>query len=129
MWCRYLLVIGLVIVPRQSAAERFKWWQSAEVQRALRLTPKQIETLDGIFDASLPERRALRAAFDRYEFDVEQLLEKSDSDERLAVEIIDRLERARARKNVTRTMLLFHMRRVLTPAQRIALERIAAERH
>lgn len=129
MWVRHLFLIGVLLIPWPLAAERFKWWQSAEFQSALRLTPKQVAALNGIFDASLPERRVLRAECDRSEFDFEQLLKEPDPDERVALELVDRREQARARRNVARTMLLLRMRRILTPAQRTALERIAAQRH
>lgn len=129
MWVRHLLLIGLLLMPRPSAAEHFKWWQSAEVQNALRLTPKQVAALDGIFSASLPERRVLRQKFDMCDFDLQQLLMEPNPDERVAVELVDRLERARARRNVARTMPLLRMRRILTSAQRTALERIAARHH
>lgn len=129
MRVRHLLLIGLLLIPRPSAAERFEWWQSAEIQRELRLTHTQVAALDSIFDANLPERRALRAAFDRYEFEFEQLMKEPDPDERLVVEVIDRLEQARARRNVRRTMLLLRMRRILTPVQRTALDKIAAGQH
>jgi Spy/CpxP family protein refolding chaperone len=129
MSVRHLLLVGLLLIPWPSAAKPFKWWQSADVQRELRLTRKQVAALDSVFDGSLPERRALRAAFDKCEFEFEQLLKERDPDERLAVEVTDRLEQARARRNVRRTMLLLQMRRILTPAQRIALDNIAAQQH
>ena len=127
MWVRHLLIVALLLIPWPAAAERFAWWQSAEIQKELRLTRKQVAALDSAFDASLPERRALRAAFDRCEFEFEQLMKEPDPDERLAVDIIARLEQARARRNVRRTVLLLRMRRILTPDQRTALDRIAAQ--
>jgi Spy/CpxP family protein refolding chaperone len=123
-----LLFIGVVVIPSPAAAERFKWWESPEVQSALSLSPKQVAALERIFDTSLPERRALLTALDKSEFELEQLLKEANPDERVAAELIDRLEEARARRNVARSMLLFRMRRVLTPAQRTALDRIAVQR-
>lgn len=124
-----LLIAGILLAQSQVAAERFKWWQSTEVQKALHLTQKQVAALDSIFNASLPQRRALRAAFDRCESDFEELQKQSMPDELIAVAAIDRLEKARARRNVARTMLLLRMRRILTAVQRRVLDDIAAQRH
>jgi Spy/CpxP family protein refolding chaperone len=99
-----------------------------EVQRALRLTPKQVAALERVFDASLSERRALLAAFEKWEFDLQQLLKEANPDERVAVELIERLEEARARRNVARAMMLLRMRQILTPAQRSALHAVGAGR-
>jgi Spy/CpxP family protein refolding chaperone len=121
-------LIGVALVPSPVAAERFKWWESVEVQRALRLTPKQVAALERVFDASLSERRALLAAFEKWEFDLQQLLKEANPDERVAVELIERLEEARARRNVARAMMLLRMRQILTPAQRSALHAVGAGR-
>jgi Spy/CpxP family protein refolding chaperone len=121
--------MGFVLIPWTVEAQRFKWWHSAEVQSVLRLTPNQVAALERVFDASVPERRALLAAFDKCENDLQQLLKEANPDERVAVELIDRLEEMRARRNVARATLLLRMRRILTPAQRTALGTLAAQRH
>jgi Spy/CpxP family protein refolding chaperone len=128
IWIGRLLLIGAVLLPSPLDAERVKWWQLAEVQRALHLNAGQVAALDRIFDDSLPERRALLRVLEKLELEFEQLLKEPTLDERVAVELIDRLEAARARRNVARAMLLLRMRHVLTPAQRTALDTVAPRR-
>lgn len=128
-WVGGLLLIGVVLIPSAAEAERFKWWHASEVQSALRLTSTQVAALERMFDASLPERRALLTAFDECELGLQQLLKEANPDERVAAALIDRLEEARARRNVARARLLLRMRRILTPAQRTALDKFAAQRH
>jgi Spy/CpxP family protein refolding chaperone len=87
--------------------------------RQLGLTPRQVSELDALFDGTLDERIRLRKAFDRLEADFTRLL--SDDDAAKAIDLVPRVEAARAARNVARTMLLVRMYRVLTPHQRRVL--------
>lgn len=112
-------VLLVLLLPCASAsAQGFKWWQSPTVRRDIHLTSQQATAIDAVFNATLGERRAVRDRLDCLEASLRQLLDTPDPDEAAAVDLIDRLEETRARRNVLRTMMLYRMRRVLTPVQR-----------
>jgi len=111
----------MLVVAAPADAQGFKWWRSEQVQQDLQLTSDQVREIERIYEVSLPERRRLRDELDRLEQQLEQLLDRPQPDEHEAAALIDRVETARARRNAVRTMMLFHMRRVLTQQQRTAL--------
>ena len=112
------LLLVLLVPCAPASAQGFKWWQSPAVQRDIRLTSQQVTAIDAVFQATLDERRAVRARLDCLETSLRQLLDDPDPDDAAATALIDRLEQTRARRNVLRTMMLYRMRRVLTPVQR-----------
>jgi Spy/CpxP family protein refolding chaperone len=120
--------ILVLLIAEPARAQGFKWWQSEEVQQDLHLTVDQVKEIERIYDASLPERRKLRADLDRLEQQLQQLLDRPEVEERDAALLIDRVETARARRNAARTIMLFRIGRVLTPRQRTALAQRAVKR-
>jgi Spy/CpxP family protein refolding chaperone len=118
----------LLVVAGPASAEGFKWWQSEPLQQELQLTADQVTQIERIYDTSLPERRRLRSELDRLEQQLQRLLDNPEPDEHEAALLIDDVETARARRNAARAMMLFHIRRVLTPRQRAAVAERAARR-
>ena len=119
-----LVVLSLVLLaPAGGAAETaVEWWHAEQVQRTLHLTPFQVSAIDRVYKDTLPARRTLRAELDRLEANLKELMDRPDVDQQEAATLIERVEAARARRNVARTMLLFHIRRILTAEQRQALK-------
>jgi Spy/CpxP family protein refolding chaperone len=99
-------------------ATRYKWWLSPDIQNQLRLTSEQVRKIDGIYEATLPARRAQRQELDALDRQLQALLENAAADDHDAEMLITRVEDAHARRNVARTMLLYKMRQVLTLEQR-----------
>jgi Spy/CpxP family protein refolding chaperone len=123
------LLIGLALIAvgylsTTAGAQGYRWWQNAVVQRELRLSHDQVETLEALFVSTLDERRALRRELDRREEHVQQLLMRGDTADAQAIEAITQLEIARGRRNAARTLMLFRMYRVLSLEQRQALKRL-----
>ena len=120
------MVVVFVATSATAAEHRFRWWQSEVVQTEVRLTPQQVLAIEHVYQATLPERRALRLELDRLEAKLQRLLDRGEPAEHTADVLIDQVEAARARRNVARAMMLFRIRRMLTPEQRSALAREAA---
>jgi Spy/CpxP family protein refolding chaperone len=110
-----VLLVGLVVGAPARAGQAFKWWQSDHFQQELRLTGEQSRRLEEIFQEALPALRAEKKALDDAEATFERLVERGD--EHLVLAQVERVERARSELNVTRTMMLVRMRRVLTADQ------------
>jgi Spy/CpxP family protein refolding chaperone len=110
-----LLLVGLALGAPAQAGQAFKWWQSEHFQQELRLTGEQSRRIEEIFQEALPALRAEKKALDDAEATFERLVERGD--EHLILAQVERVERARSELNVTRTMMLVRMRRVLTADQ------------
>jgi Spy/CpxP family protein refolding chaperone len=109
-------------------AQRIKWWQSADVQRELQLSPDQVSSIEDVFQQTLPQRRALRHRLEEQERDVRQLLDRGGPVDDAAIDSIELLETLRAHVNVERMRMLLRIRRLLTAEQRTRLERLARRR-
>ena len=123
-----VLVLGIARPAPVDGADqtRSRWWLNPVVQQELGLTKAQVRALQNTFERGLPERVALRRNLDRLDAQLEQLVERGEADDRLVERFSARVERARARRNVRRTLILLEMYRILTPAQRLAFSRMRA---
>ena len=100
----------------------YRWWLSRDIQRELRLTPQQVNRIDEIFQSNLAERRSLRRKLDELEKQLSALVDSATADDGDAGALIQRVEAARARRNVARMTMLYRIRQVLTPEQRKRLD-------
>ncbi len=114
---RAFAALLLVLTATPAHAQRTKWWQSADVQAQLHLTADQVRRIDHIFDSTLAERQALRVRLDQREAELRALLDDPATDDATAAAMIQQVEDARAKRNVARTMLVYRIRKVLTPEQ------------
>ncbi|MBI4477048.1 MAG: Spy/CpxP family protein refolding chaperone [Acidobacteria bacterium] len=101
-----------------------RWWHDEDTKKALGLTPEQSAKVERIFQSSLEELRALREEAERLESLLSAAIADPNSTEAQVSEQADLVEAARARLGKARTMMLFKMRRVLTPEQRLKLEQL-----
>lgn len=101
-----------------------KWWQSDRFKTELTLTPQQSAAIEELFQSSLPRLRAAKEALDRQEAELSTLIGAEQADEALVFTQIDRVEAARSELSKTHTLMLFRMRRILTPEQRVKLNTV-----
>ena len=71
--------------------------------------------------ATLSERLASRERLVRLEAALARLMARPDAGEAETLKLVERVEALRARRNVSRTMMLLRMSRVLTSSQQAAL--------
>ena len=93
------------------------------VKNELGLTSEQSTQIEGIFQASMLELRQRKNELDHLEGRLSNLIETMASEQQV-VEQIDRVEATRAGMNKSRTLMLLHIRQVLTPEQRVKLKAI-----
>jgi Spy/CpxP family protein refolding chaperone len=119
--CRRLVMALLALsVSAGAFAQPLQWWRSAGASKELGLTPEQSDQIDTIFQTSMVELRRQKDELDTVEANLSRLIE-NNADEPQVIAQIDRVETARAALNKTRTLMLLHMRQVLTPDQRTRL--------
>jgi Spy/CpxP family protein refolding chaperone len=92
-----------------------KWWTSETYKRDLGLTADQSRKLEDIFQAAAPALRTQRKALEDAEAQFEKLV--TQADDKAVIDQINRVVSARADLNRSHSIMLFRMRRVLTPEQ------------
>lgn len=100
------------------------WWQDPATQRDLTLTTTQVSAIERLFASTLAEQRRLGKALARLEQNLQQAIAADALDEAALTRTVDELEAMRAKRNATRTLMLFRMYRTLSPTQRLRLREI-----
>jgi Spy/CpxP family protein refolding chaperone len=104
-------------------AQGFAWWKSEQMKKDLGLTAEQSVRIDKIWESTRPELRQEWDELSRLEEKLSHLI-KSDTDEATLARQIDRVETARMNGNKTRSLMLVQMLKVLTPDQRLRLQKL-----
>ena len=122
-----LLVLGVAHPVHAQPPAPFvpgPWWK--EFQKNLGLSDDQSNRIDGVFQAALPYLRHKRDELEAQEAELSRLIQ-ADADEVVIGKQSDRVEVIRAALNKSRTLMLVHMRQVLTPDQRVRLTGLRAQ--
>jgi Spy/CpxP family protein refolding chaperone len=115
----FLLVLALS-VSGWASAQPIAWWKTEPAMKELGITPEQSSRIDAIFQESITQLRQQKDELDRLEDKLSHLIQ-TNADEAQVTKQIDRVETTRAALNKTRTLMLLHMRQLLTPDQRVKL--------
>ncbi len=91
------------------------------MQRDLDLTPGQVASLETAFGRTLEKRIALRQKLDEMDAALAKVIALGEADDATVERLINKVERTRAERNVSRTLVLVEMYRILTPEQRLKL--------
>ena len=110
-----LLVAGLAIPA--FAQNSLPWWNDAKFVKDLGLTPDQSSRIDHIFRKTFPQLRQGSEDLDHQEDELSRLI-AINADEAQVERQIDKVEAVRASLNKTRTLMLLHMVRAMSPEQR-----------
>lgn len=108
--------------PPQQARPRgpVKWWEAYRAE--LRLSPDQCQRINAIFDATFPQLRASYGELSKREDQLSALISANDATEAEVLRQADQIEAIRSELSKTRVLMLFRMRRVLSPEQRDKLQ-------
>ena len=118
------IVFSLAVAPAAHAQSfGFPWWRDAQFQRDLSLTTDQTTRIENLFQSTISELRAKKTELDQQEEGLSRLI-AANADEAVVVKQVDKVESIRAHLNKTRTLMLLRMRQVLTPEQRVKLNKI-----
>jgi Spy/CpxP family protein refolding chaperone len=123
--CRWLPAVFVLALaaPLHGQSFGFAWWRDAQFQHDLALTAEQSARIDTIFQASITELRQKNLELNRQEEELSRAI-ASGADEALVIRQVDKVESIRAHMNKTRTLMLLHERQVLTPDQRVRLNKL-----
>ena len=118
------ILFSLALTPGVRAQSfGFPWWRDAQFQRDLSLTADQTTRIENLFQPTLAQLRAKKTELDQQEEELSRLI-AANADEAIVVKQVDRVEALRAHMNKTRTLMLLRIRQVLSPEQRVKLNKI-----
>jgi Spy/CpxP family protein refolding chaperone len=115
------LVLALA-APVRGQSFGFAWWRDAQFQKDLNLTVEQSTRIDTVFQSTITQLRQKKAELDQQEGELSRLI-AANADEAVVIRQVDKVEDIRANLNKMRTLMLLHMRQVLSPDQRVQLNR------
>jgi len=124
------IVVTLFAAAGTSAAQSAapappsKWWQDDKFKSELSLTAEQSARIEEIFQASIPKLRTSKEGLDRLEGQLSHLISESGVTEAEVMRQVDVVEAARSEMSKCRTLMLFRMRQVLSPEQRLKLNEL-----
>lgn len=116
------LSFGAGVAAGEASSAPWKWWLAAESRAAVGISDKQSARIERIFASMVGDLRAEKAELERQEQELSRLLAADGTDEAVVIRAIDRVEAARSALAKTRTLMLYRMRRVLSPEQRVRLD-------
>jgi Spy/CpxP family protein refolding chaperone len=125
-WTRRLLpvVFGLALAAQiHGQSFGFAWWKDAQFQRELGLSAEQSAKIDAIFQAAISQLRSKKEELDKQEDLLSQQI-VAGADEVLVTRQVDKVEAIRAHMNKMRTLMLLKERQVLSPDQRVKLNKL-----
>jgi Spy/CpxP family protein refolding chaperone len=109
--------------PARAQSFGFPWWRDAQFQKDLSLSPEQSARIDSVFQSTITLLRQKKAELDQQEAELSRLI-AANADEAVVVRQVDKVEGIRANLNKNRTLMLLHMRQVLSPDQRVRLNKL-----
>ena len=121
------LLLVAVALPVQGQSFGFPWWRDAQFQKELSLSADQSSRIDTIFQATMPSLRHKKEELDQQEAELSRLI-AANADEQAVTRQVDKVEAIRSHLNKARTLLLLHIRQVLTPDQRTKLNKLYEQR-
>jgi len=101
----------------------FAWWRDPQFQRDLSLTADQVNRIETVFQSTIPTLRAKKTDNCPRADELSRLV-ATNADETVVTRQVDRVEAIRSHMNKMRTLMLLHMRQVLTPDQRVKLNKL-----
>jgi Spy/CpxP family protein refolding chaperone len=125
-WARRLLPAAFALAlaaPVHGQSFGFPWWRDAQFQKDLSLTTEQSAKIDTVFQSTVNLLRQKKVELDQQEAELSRLI-AANADEGVVVRQVDKVEGIRANLNKMRTLMLLRMRQVLSPDQRVTLNKL-----
>jgi Spy/CpxP family protein refolding chaperone len=121
----WVAILFSLALPAEARAQSFgfPWWRDADFQRDLSLSADQTARIENLFQSTISQLRAKKAELDQQEEELSRLI-AANSDETTVVKQVDKVEAIRAHLNKMRTLQLLRIRQVLTPEQRVTLNKL-----
>jgi len=122
-------IVFVLVLATECRAQSFgfPWWRDAQFQKDLSLSAEQSARIDSVFQSTISLLRQKREELDQQEAELSRLI-AANADEAVVVRQVDKVEGIRAGLNKHRTVMLLRMRQVLSPEQRVKLNKLYEDR-
>jgi Spy/CpxP family protein refolding chaperone len=120
-WVALLLTLAFA-GPGRAQSFGFPWWRDPQFQKELSLSAEQSGRIDSVFQSTISLLRQKREELDQQEAELSRLI-AANAEEAVVVRQVDKVEGIRASLNKHRTLMLLRMRQVLSPEQRVKLNK------
>jgi Spy/CpxP family protein refolding chaperone len=117
------LLLLAMAAPLRGQSFGFAWWKDAQFQKDLSLTADQSARIDSVFQSTITHLRQKKVELDEQEAELSRLI-AANADESVVIKQVDQVEGIRGTLNKGRTLMLLRMRQVLTPEQRVILNKL-----
>ena len=123
--CRLLPAVVLLALaaPVHGQAFGFAWWKDPQFQRELALSADQSARIDAIFQAAISQLRPRKEELDKQEDLLSQQI-AAGADEAPVTRQVEKVEAIRSQMNKMRTLMLLKERQILSPEQRVKLNKL-----
>ena len=123
--CRLVPLVFMLALaaPVQGQSFGFAWWKDPQFQRELALSTDQSARIDAIFQAAISQLRPKKEELDKQEDLLSQQI-ASGADESLVTRQVEKVEAIRSQMNKMRTLMLLKERQILSPDQRVKLNKL-----
>jgi Spy/CpxP family protein refolding chaperone len=111
---------------RSDNPPRWKWWLHPESRKDLRLTDKQVKKIDQIFEEFIPKQRERWHEIEKLDEALSQITKDSSADVATVAQQIERVEKLRADERTARAVMIYQIRLLLNPEQRVKADAIRA---
>ena len=109
------------------SAERYlssEWWKDEDTQKELKLTPRQVQRISGIFEGRLRDFKPYYDDFLKQIAELDRITRERTVDVSTYSVQVTRVEGLRSKLNETRSVMLYRIYRELEPAQYDQLQKI-----
>ena len=101
--------------------DRRPWWKDPRDMAEIGLTQPQSQEIDAIFHTEIEKMKPLREKVNELERALDETMRANTADISAFARQVQKIETKRAELNTMRTVMLYRMRRVLTPEQNAKL--------
>jgi Spy/CpxP family protein refolding chaperone len=118
-----LVFMLALAAPVHGQSFGFAWWKDPQFQRELALSTDQSARIDAIVQAAISQLRPKKEELDKQEDLLSQQI-ASGADEALVTRQVEKVEAIRSQMNKMRTLMLLKERQILSPEQRVKLNKL-----
>ena len=122
-----LLLITSFIVNVAGAGDYKKkrlWWRNKQVVEELNLTPDQVNKIDRIFNSNKGEIKEFHRELNKKENELRKLIQTPGSTRNEVLELTDEINAIKSEGQKLKVHMLWEIREVLNPDQRIKLKQL-----
>jgi Spy/CpxP family protein refolding chaperone len=111
---------------RDEGPPRWKWWLYPDSRKELRLTDKQSQKINEVWESTAPKLREKWHELEQLEDALAKMMKEYNVDVATVAQQVEKVERLRAENTATRTTMIYRMHLLLNPEQRVKVDEIRA---